>query len=154
MQNVRVAFLASITVVSVALASPTQAADSTDKTSPAEVRREVSQAIEAIKGYSIDQRDQALRQARSMVDRLDARIDRLEKRLRHSRDEMSEATRNKTAETLRQLRKKRNRLAEWYDRLRHGSSNAWDKIKQGFSDAYSEVQAAWEEADREFASKQ
>lgn len=154
MQNVRGTFLALTTIVSVALASPAHAADSTKETSRAEVQREVSQAIEAIKGYSIDQRDQALQKARSMLDRLDARIEQLERGIRQNWDEMSETTRNKTSETLSQLRKKRNQLAEWYGSLKHGSGNAWDEIKQGFSDAYSELQAAWKKADRELVTKE
>lgn len=154
MQNAKVTFLALITVVSVALASPAFATNSTEETSREEVRREVSDAIEAIKGYSIEQRNQALRQARTMLDSLDSRIDQLEDRLRQDWDRMSEATRNRTAKTLRKLREKRNELAEWYGSLRHGSSNAWDEIKQGFSDAYSELQTAWEKADREFGPKE
>lgn len=143
--------LAAILFVAGLAAAPVagaQDAQEQQRASGEEVRKEVSEAMEAIRGYTADRRDEAAAEIDEALTKLDAAIDRQETRLRENWDEMSEAARREAAEAAAELRRQRNRLAEWDGALKHGAQSAWDELKTGFSNAYDELRSAWEDADR------
>jgi chromosome segregation ATPase len=115
--------------------------------SMAELRAEVSEAMEAVKSYSAEQRDEALARADEALTELDTAIERYDAKLREDWAQMSEAAREKATTAMRELRETRNDMAEWYGALRHSADSAWDDIKSGFAAAYDELQAAWQDAD-------
>ena len=117
------------------------------------VRAEVAEAIDAIKTYSLQKRDEAIAEAGDALDALDAAIEKRERSLRQNWSSMSEAAREEASETLADLRNRRDSLGEWYGALRHGAGNAWDDIKDGFSAAYSDLRSAWERADEAGAER-
>jgi len=121
-----------------------------DKTKPKEVGQEVKEAVEAIKNYSADQRDEALKKVRIAIDDLDARIEEMETRVENKWDQMDKAARDKTRATMNSLREKRNELAEWYGGMRHSSANAWEHVKKGFMDSYEAQGQAYDKAVKEF----
>lgn len=125
---------------------------STDKTSIKEVKQEVQDAIQALKEYSADQRDEAIKETKTALNRLDNRIDALETRIDDNWDRTNEAVREKARATLKSLRRQRTRLAEWYGSLKSSSAAAWEEMKKGFSDAYISLYNAWEEAEEEIDS--
>lgn len=122
---------------------------SADKPTPsrAEVQKEVSEALEALRQYSIDQRDEALRRARQTLDELDERMEQREAELRDRWSEMSKEARMQAGAAEEKLKERREELAEWYGGLKHGSRNAWDELKKGFSRAYGEFSKAWKQSD-------
>ena len=77
------------------------------------------------------------------MDILDRRIDELETKIADDWDQMSGAAREKTRESLKTLRKKRNDVAEKYGSLKASSTSAWEEMKQGFSEAYQDLSDAW-----------
>lgn len=154
MKNMKITLSVLIAVVFAAVVSSVLGAGTTDEATREEVRKEISEAIDAIQGYSVEQRDEALHQGRKMLNSLDARIERQEERLRQQWHKMTDSTRQQTKATLRDLKEKRNDLAEWYGGLRHSSGHAWEGIKKGFTDAYSELQTAMDNAEREFETKE
>ena len=117
-----------------------------------EVKQEVADAGHAIKDYSVQQRDQAVEKVKSALDDMDARIDRLETRMHENWQRMDQAAREKEREALKELRLRRNQVAEWYGGLKYGSSKAWDHMKKGFSDSYDALRMSWEKAEREWDS--
>ena len=147
-RKIKIVIIALVPVVFLALAPVSFA----DQTTMKEVKQEVADAAKAIKDYSIDQRDQAVKKVKSALDDLDSRIDKLQDRIDDNWDKMNKATRQKTKATLRVLRKQRNEVAEWYGGLQHSSAGAWEDIKKGFSDAYTAFYDAWEKAEAEFDS--
>lgn len=122
---------------------------STDKITMEEVKQEMQDAIQALKEYSIDQRDEAVKETKAALSRLDNRIDALEMRIDNNWDTMNEAVREKTRTTLKSLRKQRAQMAEWYGSLKSSSAAAWEDIKKGFSDAYTSLYNVWEKAEKE-----
>jgi hypothetical protein len=131
------------------IAPPSQAAQhENDKTTAKEVRQEVTDAAEAIKGYTADQRDEAAKKAKAALAALDARIDALEARIDKNWDKMDKAARAQARSTLQALRRQRVEAAEWYGQLQSGTAEAWEHTKKGFSDAYRSLQQAWEKAER------
>jgi len=119
------------------------------KTTAGDVKKEVGDAAEAIKDYTADQRDEAIKKTKAALDDLDARIDRLEAETREKWGEMDQAARERATAALRTLRKERERVAEWYGGLQHGSAEAWGRVKQGFSEAYERLKATWQKTERE-----
>jgi uncharacterized coiled-coil protein SlyX len=116
------------------------------------VKQEVQGAIQALKEYSVEQLHEVVKETKAVLDKLDSRIDALEKRLHNNWDKMYEATRKKARATLKLLRKQRTQLAEWYGGLKHSSVDAWEDVKKGISDSYISFCDAWEKAESEFGS--
>lgn len=127
---------------------------STEKTTIKEIKQEVADVAEVIKEYSADQRDEAVKKVKDALDDLDARIESIEERIDNEWDQMNQAARQKARATLKDLRKQRNEIAEWYGGLKHSSADAWERMKKGFSDAYTALHAAWEKAKKEFHTDQ
>lgn len=121
-----------------------------ENTTVKSVQQEAQDLIEALKGYTADQRDAAIQRSKRALDILDTRIDELETKIADDWDQMSSAAREKTRESLKTLRKKRNDVAEKYGSLKASSTSAWEEMKQGFSDAYEDLSDAWAKSVNEF----
>jgi hypothetical protein len=119
-------------------------------TTAQDVEKKVTDAVAAIKTYAIDQRDEALQKAKIVLDDIDARINDLESRLSQKWDQMDQAARQQAASNLAALRKDRNKVAEWYGGLKHGSSQAWEDVKTGFSKSSQDLQDAFKKAYDDF----
>lgn len=74
---------------------------STEKTTIKEVKQAVADAAQAIKAYSADQRDEAVRKVQAALDGLDARIDRIEAQIDHEWGQMNQAARQNARATFR-----------------------------------------------------
>ena len=150
-KKLRKANLVFITAVFLAMASISFAAQtSTDQTTTKEVKQKVAEAAEAIKNYSVVQRDEALKKAKAVLDDLDARIDRMQSRLNEKWDQMDQVAREKATASLTALRTQRNEIAEWYGGLKHSSSKAWEDVKEGFLKSYRAMREAFDKAQSEF----
>jgi hypothetical protein len=131
---------------------PGYSASSTDKTTTEEIKQETIELLQALKAYGVDQKDKAVEQARAALENLDDRIERLETEMLEQWEEMDQATRKKTQESLQALRQQRTRVAEWYGSMKSSSASAWEHMKQGFSSAYTALHEAWEKSEKEFNS--
>lgn len=122
------------------------------KASIEEVKKETQDLIQAVKGYTAEQRYEAIQKTKAALDNLDKRIDALETRIDTDWDKLDNAAREKARASLRVLRKQRTQAAEWYGSLKNSSADAWGHIKKGFSDAYKALYDAWEKSEKEFGS--
>ena len=77
-------------------------------TSAEDVKKETAEAMKAIKTYSYEQRDKAVKEMKAAMDNLDTRIDNMQSRIEKNWNEMSQASREKASKSLKILRKKRN----------------------------------------------
>lgn len=116
----------------------------------AQVRQEADETLQAIKDYSIDKKEQVMAKSKDVLDKMDVKIDELEKRSSEQWQDMSEASREQSRQALRELRKKRNDIAEWYGGMKHSSAGAWDEMKKGFVDSYHSLQQAFDKASEKF----
>ena len=103
-----------------------------------------------IRGYTVTQRDEAVKSAKAAMDELDASIRRLERKTASEWDKMDEAARRKARAALDALRRQRNEVAEWYGGLKHSSAEAWDEVKNGFSKSYEALTGAFGRARKAF----
>ncbi|MCK9295320.1 MAG: hypothetical protein M0P70_09570 [Desulfobulbaceae bacterium] len=116
----------------------------------AQIRQEADEALQVIKDYSIDKKEQVMAKAKDVLDKMDEKIDELEKRSSEQWQDMSEASREQSRQALRELRRKRNDIAEWYGGMKHSSASAWNDMKKGFIDSYHSLQQAFDKASEKF----
>jgi phage-related minor tail protein len=114
------------------------------------VKKETAEALEAIKNYSAEQRDETVKKVKQVMNELDREMERLEEKIDKKWDEMDEAARKNARETQKALRKQRNELAEWYGGIQHSSANAWDEVKRGFIKSYNTLEESFSEAAKKF----
>lgn len=124
------------------------ATDSPAKPSPQDdqVKREVDEAVDAIRGYSAELRDKAMANAKRAAEDLDSQMARLQAQTDMRWDRMNQAARTRSRETMADLRQRRNALAEWYGGMRHSSSAAWGEVRTGFVTSYHELADALRKA--------
>ncbi len=127
-------------------------AGSSDSQEPSgsKVKKELSETLQAIKGFAAEQREEAVKQAKIALEEMDAAMERLEKRIDQNWEKMDQTARKKARETLTALKKKRNELAEWYGGMKHSSANAWERVKGGLLESYQTLKESFQEAEKEF----
>jgi hypothetical protein len=148
-------FFRSMTLLFLVFFAPifVQASADTEKNHEMEmtqVKQEMTEALNAIQNYTIDKKEEVLAKAQKILGQMDTKIEELEKSSNEKWQQTSEAGREKSQQALRELRKKRNELAEWYGGMKHSSASAWEEVKKGFIDSYQSLQEAFEKASQKF----
>lgn len=121
-----------------------------DDTPATDVGKKLDAAGTAIKDYSVEQRDEAVKNAKVALDNLDARINRLAADIDSKWDQLDASARKKAYESMDKLRKERNDAAEWMGALKHSSKEAWDEVKNGFAKSYEALSNSFSRAKEEF----
>ena len=120
------------------------------ETTAKDVGRKLDEAGAAIKDYSVEQRDEAVKKAKVALDELDARINRLAADMDARWDKLDASSRKKAHESMGKLRKERNDAAEWMGALKHSSKEAWGEVKNGFAKSYDALAKSFSKAKEEF----
>jgi hypothetical protein len=81
--------------------------------------------------YGFAQCDEALARGKKLLNETDTRLDALEAQTQRNWSELSRPAREQRREALREPRRQRNRVAEWYGGMEHGSAHAWEQVKRG-----------------------
>ncbi len=118
-----------------------------------DVKKETKELLQTINSYGSDKKDEVLEKSKKTLEKLDSQIDQLESKVDNNWDEMSKEARKEARENLRDLRKQRNEVAQWYGSMKSSSADAWEHVKKGFTDSYNALQNAWEKAQKEFDDK-
>lgn len=139
-----------ITVMTLCFMPIAQAQSGNDTVTAQDIKKETQELINTLQQYTVEQRDQAVKEAEQARKKLDGRIDELETRVDNNWDNMNQAARQKARANLKALRKQKNELAEWYGGLKNSSAGAWQQMKKGFSDAYQALSDSWEKAKSEY----
>jgi hypothetical protein len=136
--------------IALVLAAPMVFAADGDKTTGRDVGRKIDETAQSIKNYSADQRDEALKNAKKVLEDADARIDEMESDMGRNWDKMSASARAHAQETMKKLRRQRQDLSQGYGELKRSSSSAWDEVRNGFSRSYDALRESFSRAAREF----
>ena len=142
----------SIIIPLLVMASPGFSATAAEPTSAENIKQETAELLEALKAYGTEQRDAAVEQSRIALENLDQRIDVLEIQMLDQWDDMDQATRTRTRDSLQALREQRTKVAEWYGSLKSSSADAWGSIKEGFSEAYQTLSEDWQKSETEISN--
>jgi hypothetical protein len=130
--------------------SPLSFAAETSGPTTKDISRKADETGQAIKNYTVAQRDEAIKNAKAALDDLDRRIGRLERKLDSGWERMDQAARKKARATLDALRRERNEAAEWYGGLKHSSAESWEQVKAGFVKSYEALKDSFAKARKEF----
>ena len=121
-----------------------------DDAAKKDVGKKVEAATDAIKNYTIAQKDQAIKSAKATLDDLDVRIKQMEDRLDKQWNQMDQAARNTARASSDKLRAQRTELAEWYGQLKQSSAAAWEQVQHGCIDSYGALRDSIAKAQKEF----
>ena len=120
------------------------------KSTAKDIAKKADETGQAIKNYTVAQRDEAIKKAKAALDDLDVRIGRMERKLDNEWDRMDQAARKKARAALNALRRERNETGEWYGGLKHSSAEAWEQVKAGFVKSYEALKESFAKAMKAF----
>jgi hypothetical protein len=149
--NIRKTAVASLIAISFFSVMPAFSADrpSGERVSK-EVGQEVKEAVEAIKEYSVEQKDEAVKKGKAVLDNLDGRIEQIESKIKKEWDQMGESARKTAKTSLEGIKKQREKVAEWYGSLKESSAGAWENTKRGFLESYQTVHDSFDKVADKF----
>jgi len=108
----------------------------------ADVRREVREALEAVKDYTFQNKDEYQRRLEQVLNDLNARAEDLQRRAAQAGEQAREQLRPQ----LEALRQKSEAVRRQLDKVKAATPDAWSDIKAGVSSAVDELQKAFEKA--------
>ena len=111
---------------------------------------DLSQRLEKLGTYTTAQRDEAIHEARAVLQTIDERSDRLQARLANSGEQVTALARERMNASLDSLHAQRQDLSEWMGGLMHSSAQAWQHVQTGFVDAYHAFAAQLDKAEQSF----
>ena len=145
-RNTGIYFLSTLLLGLSVVSSSATADDAARK----DVSKKVEAAAEAIKNYTVAQKDEALKSAKTTLEDLDARIVHMEDRLDKQWNQMDSAARDTARASIRNVREQRTEVADWYGQLKQSSAVAWERVRRGFSDSYEALRTSVEKVQKEF----
>jgi hypothetical protein len=121
-----------------------------NKSTAKNIAKKADETGQAIKNYTVAQRDEAIKNAKAALDDVDRRINRMERKLDSEWERMDQGARKRARATLDALRRERNEAAEWYGGLKHSSAESWEQVKAGFVKSYEVLKGSFAKARKEF----
>ena len=116
------------------------------QTTSSDVSKEAKEAWETFKAYMVNQKNEAVADGKSLLQKADVKIQELE-------DDAAKASGDTKAEyekTIQKLKAMRSDAAKKLDDLGDSSEDAWNATKEGFVDAYKDLYDAYKEAGSKF----
>lgn len=121
-----------------------------DDAAKKDMTTKVEAAVDAIKNYSVVQKDEAIKSAKTTLEDLDARLKQMEDRLDKEWNQMDSTARDTARTSIRTLHGQRTELADWYGQLKQSSAAAWQQVKQGFINSYEMLRESVAKAQKGF----
>lgn len=119
--------------------TPPRAAESAAPAPPTPEESRAERRIEELRGFTVEQRDEAVERARTTLDVVDARLRDWQARMDRDWDRMDAASRERMRRTMDQINRQRVEAATWYGGMRHSSAEAWNVVRTGFANSYREL---------------
>ena len=111
-----------------------------DEQADQSVGQQIDSALSAVKEFTVDNKDKALKTMTSALTHLDDRIDALNEKIQKEWNSMDDNTQKEARESLERLQEKRAKMANWIAEMKTSTSKTWDKMKNGISDAFTAFQ--------------
>lgn len=121
-----------------------------EPTTISDIKKELAEALEAIKNYSAERKTDALAAMKETLAQMDQQIDHLGDKINKQWDEMEPEARKKADETMRQLQRHRDKTADAIEEFRKSSEKTWNSLKEEFMRNYNKFKNEFEEADQAY----
>jgi hypothetical protein len=126
----------------------TQASPVAAQTSGSTVSKDVTQAAETMKNYSVEKKNEAVTYSKKLVSDFDVKIKDLETQV--SKDTSAAGAdakrQGKDLKELADLKAARAKAAKTADEMGKASKESWDGAKQAFTDSYKDLHKAYDAA--------
>ena len=121
-----------------------------ESTSMADVKKELSEAMDAIRAFSAERKEDALKAMEQALIKMDRQIDLLGDKIKKEWEQMEPEARKKAEETMKKLHQQRDRMANAIEEWSTDSATSWNKIKEEFMKSYEEFKKSYEDADEQY----
>src|SRR5258705_13117305 len=108
-----------------------------NKSTAKDIAKKADETGQAIKNYTVAQRDEAIKNAKAALDDADRRIDRMERKLDGEWERMDQGARKRARATLEALRRERNEAAEWHGGGPHIPTESAVRVSSGCLTIYA-----------------
>ena len=123
---------------------------SAQTTTMSDVKKELSEALEAIKNFSSERKDDALSVMKKTLEKMDQQIEQLRDSITKQWEEMEPEARKNAEKTMRQLQRQRDKTADAIEELRKSGEKTWNTLKDEFIKNYEKFREELEDADQQY----
>ena len=111
-----------------------------------DVKEKAAETVDAIKDYSVEKKNEAVRYAQKLSRKADADIKELQAKTAKATGE----AKAKSQQQLSELKKRRAAASKKLGELGKATASSWDTAKQGFVDAFKDLRDSLDKAAEEF----
>ncbi len=111
-----------------------------------DVKEKAVGTVDAVKDYSVEKKNEAVRYARKLSRKADADLKDIQAKAAKTTGE----AKAKSQQQLSELKKKRAAAAKKLRELRKATTSSWDTAKQGFVDSFKDLRESLDKAAEEF----
>lgn len=111
-----------------------------------DVKEKAAETVDAIKDYSVEKKNEAVRYARKLSRKADADLKELEAKTAKATGE----AKAKSQQQLGELKERRAAASKKLGELGKATASSWDTAKQGFVDAFKDLRDSLDKAAEEF----
>jgi septation ring formation regulator EzrA len=122
------------------------------KVTSADVKKEAKEAIETTKAYSLQQKEEYQKQMEAKLQDFDREIQSLQDKVKSGASALKEDSIAKFNQSMEELSKKKQAVAEKLNELKSESGKAWEDTKSGVDNAMDELGKAYDRARSHFGS--
>jgi biopolymer transport protein ExbB/TolQ len=105
------------------------------ETTAKDVSKQTGEAVDTLKSYSVDKKNEAMAYGKKMLNAADRDIKKLDRAAAKASDD----TKAQWKEEKKGLKADRDALAKKLDEMGKASGDAWDGTKTAFADAYKDL---------------
>lgn len=121
-------------------------AQENENTTKENIKKEVSETMEKVKAYSVEEKNEILQQYKSKRDQTKTQITELREKLSDLKDDKMLAAKEKVSD----LENRQEKFEKKINELQTSSEDAYQRIKIGIENAMSELDNAIKAANKEF----
>lgn len=116
------------------------------QTSGKDVATKTEEAAEAIRGYTIEKKNEAVAHGKKLLRDIDGKLKQMNAQTAKATGEVKVAAQQQMTE----LKAKRQDVAAKLDEMGKASAASWDSVKNGFADAFKDLHGAYDKAVAQF----
>ncbi|MGM0624104.1 MAG: hypothetical protein ACQESH_08830 [Campylobacterota bacterium] len=140
--------IATLFLLVTSLSASNHGADNSD-VDVQKVEQEAQEFGKTLQNYTLEKKDQTLKQMQQYLQKADTRIQNYEQKMEKNYDTMSSKAKKQYKETIKQLRKERNQLSQAYGEMKQSSKAAYKDVKKAAIESYDRfekgLQKAWKD---------
>lgn len=136
---------ATLMLVTTATAwAETEGVPSVKTPEPAKMETQMEETLDDIQGYSVEQKNQAMRVARHAMDDLNQQITLLQGDINSQWRDLSQDARLHKQDALASLEEQQAQLETRYQALQNASEDNWDAAKVKFQQSWEAAKQGWQ----------